>query len=202
MHPSQDGDEVALPLSIGEWILTFWKEHQERKANAPAQERPLECTAFPGDVVFVPHGWWHMVINLDTVNIAITHNYVSRSNLGNLLRFLTLKEDQISGCRDRKDSIKPEQLHSAFTTALQKQFGKDVNWLVQAQQQTQWTCNAWADQCNSDESEHQCRLSKKRRTGDTSISVGGDSENCKRISIMEKAKGSLDSSPAFSFSFL
>lgn len=31
------------------------------------------------EVIFVPHGWWHMVINLDE-SIALTHNYVSFIN--------------------------------------------------------------------------------------------------------------------------
>jgi hypothetical protein len=91
VHPSSDGDSVALPLSVGEWLLTFWEEHCERRATAAPSERPLECTAMPGDVLFIPHGWWHMVINLDEVNIAITHNYVGKSNLDNVLKFLSEK---------------------------------------------------------------------------------------------------------------
>ena len=105
VHPSADADSVALPLTVGEWIFQFWPDHVDRLLHAPPDQRPLECTAFPGDVVFVPHGWWHMVINLDDgLNIAITHNYVSQSNLSNVLKFLDQKEDQISGCRDRAES--------------------------------------------------------------------------------------------------
>ncbi|CAB9505139.1 demethylase and lysyl-hydroxylase [Seminavis robusta] len=204
IHPSADGDEVALPLSIGEWILTFWRDHQERKKNAPPHERPLECTAHPGDVVFVPHGWWHMVINLDQVNIAITHNYVSRSNLGNLLRFLRQKEEQISGCRDRAESIKPEQLHNVFLTALQQQFGTDAPWLVAAQQQAEshWTCKAWKD---DDDNNNNNKQSRKRPLEDT-----GASGVKTTTSVMAKAKTSTNveqsttvaSNAPFSFSFL
>ena len=53
VYPSADGDSVALPLSVGEWLLTFWDEHCRRKATAPPHERPLEGTAMPGDVLFV-----------------------------------------------------------------------------------------------------------------------------------------------------
>lgn len=49
VHPSPDKDEVALPLSIGEWLCSFWAEHLKRPES-------LECTAMPGDIVFVPHG--------------------------------------------------------------------------------------------------------------------------------------------------
>ncbi|KAF4391553.1 hypothetical protein G4B88_030704 [Cannabis sativa] len=39
------------------------------------------------EVIFVPNGWWHLVINLEE-SVAITQNYVSMSNLLNVLDFL------------------------------------------------------------------------------------------------------------------
>ena len=141
VYPSDDGDEVALPLTIGEWIYQYWEEHCERKRHAMTDAtRPLECTTKPGDVVFVPHGWWHLVINLDEWNIAITHNYVSHSNICNVLRFLREKRDQVSGCRDRIESIKPEQLYEEFVQTLQQQYPQ---WLQEALDTPDWTCRAW-----------------------------------------------------------
>lgn len=60
VHPSPDKDEVALPLSIGEWLCSFWAEHLKRPER-------LECTAMPGDIVFVPHGTCEPL--LDTVRL-------------------------------------------------------------------------------------------------------------------------------------
>jgi Cupin-like domain len=140
VFPSEDGDEVALPLSIGEWIIQFWTEHLERYRTRPPEHRPMECTVYPGDVIFVPHGWWHCVVNLDDCNIAITHNYVSPSNLGNALKFFAEKEDQISGCRDREESIKPEFLRDEFVKAMRI---KEPRHLERALRQTGWTCRAW-----------------------------------------------------------
>lgn len=140
VHPSDDGDEVALPLSIGEWIFQFWDEHCHRKMTSPQRDRPLEFTAYPGDVVFVPHGWWHAVINLDEVNIAITHNYVSFSNLSNVLKFLDRNQDQISGCRDRDESIKPEELYETFVRELKKEHSQEME---RALELPEWTCRAW-----------------------------------------------------------
>jgi hypothetical protein len=53
--PSPDGDEVVLPISVGEWIVQFWPEHMEQYRKRPVGSRPMECTVFPGDVIFVPH---------------------------------------------------------------------------------------------------------------------------------------------------
>jgi hypothetical protein len=37
--------------------------------------KPVECTIAPGDLIFVPSGWAHEVISLDTT-ISVTHNYM------------------------------------------------------------------------------------------------------------------------------
>lgn len=158
VFPSEDGDEVALPLSVGEWLMQYWKDHSRqirrhqhrslRKTEKGAMEGsssslgPMECTVGPGDVIFVPHGWWHMVINLDDRNMAVTHNYVSPSNLGNVLKFFREKQDQISGCRDRTESIKPERLREEFLKALESREGSK-DYLQKALEQTKWTCRAW-----------------------------------------------------------
>jgi hypothetical protein len=81
-----------------------------------------------------------MVVNLDELNVAITHNYVSRSNLPNVLRFLRTQLDQISGCRDRPESIKPQDLYQAFCRALEEHHPK---WLREALSVPDWTCPAW-----------------------------------------------------------
>ncbi|XP_010519983.1 PREDICTED: F-box protein At5g06550 isoform X2 [Tarenaya hassleriana] len=71
VHPSPDGAEVACPVSIIEWFMNFYGATKNWK------KKPIECICKAGEVIFVPNGWWHLVINLEE-SIAITQNYVSR----------------------------------------------------------------------------------------------------------------------------
>ena len=95
-----DNGDLIVPLSTGEWLLSFWSFHLEQRNHPDPGKRPLECIVEPGELIFVPHNWWHMVINLDD-SIALTYNYVSSSNLVDCLLFLSEKRDQISGLCSR-----------------------------------------------------------------------------------------------------
>jgi hypothetical protein len=44
------------------------------------EERPIEFVQEAGDIIFVPHGWWHCVVNL-TVTVAFTQNVINRANV-------------------------------------------------------------------------------------------------------------------------
>jgi hypothetical protein len=49
------------------------------------EELPVECLVHPGDVVYIPSGWWHSVLNLG-LTIAITENFVSMQNFGRVAK--------------------------------------------------------------------------------------------------------------------
>lgn len=93
VHPTADGADVATPVSLMEWFVNFY--HETKKGAI----RPLECVVREGEMIFVPRGWWHAVINIED-SIAITQNYVSSCNLTYVLEFLDKRQEQISGVSD------------------------------------------------------------------------------------------------------
>jgi hypothetical protein len=117
-----------------------------------------------------------LVVNLDELNVAITHNYASASNLSSVFKFLDLKRDQVSGCRDRPDSIKPERLYEEFVGAMQKRHPELTQ---RALNDPNWACSAW----------NSCRESMEKAKSATCHGLG---------SIMTKAKAG-DNGFAFSF---
>lgn len=62
-----------LHLSICEqWWLDFYPLLAD-------EDKPIECTQLPGEIIYVPSGWWHCVLNLETT-IAVTQNFVNTRN--------------------------------------------------------------------------------------------------------------------------
>ncbi|PON40808.1 LRR-domain containing protein [Trema orientale] len=119
VHPSPDGAEVACPVSIIEWFMNFYG------ATKTWKKKPIECICKAGEVIFVPNGWWHLVINLEE-SIAITQNYVSRRNMLNVLDFLQRPNasELVSGTRDRVN------LYEKFKNAFEASFPGTIDQLV------------------------------------------------------------------------
>lgn len=90
VFPSEDGATVTAPVSVLDWLTSFLDE--ARRMATP----PLEATVKAGEIIFVPRGWWHLVINVDE-GVAITQNYVSRQSLPHVLRFLRDTPELVSG---------------------------------------------------------------------------------------------------------
>jgi hypothetical protein len=101
--------------------------------------------------------------------------FVSTSYDFHVCRF----SDQVSGCRDRAESIKPERLHEEFVKELDQ---RHPEWVSDAQNEPEWTCAAWS------------RLSKAAETTEP------EDRGCPILgSIMSRAK---EEENTFSFSFL
>ncbi|KAL7629317.1 hypothetical protein AAE478_000837 [Parahypoxylon ruwenzoriense] len=131
VYVSKDGSEVTSPLSIAEWLLEF---HAEARAVAGCVEGI--CKA--GEILHVPSGWWHLVVNLEA-GIALTQNFVPKSHLIDVLSFLKDKPDQVTGFKkdiespydlfvERLRARYPELLDGSFCELERKIQSKKRKW--------------------------------------------------------------------------
>ncbi|KAK3117400.1 hypothetical protein LTR53_001314 [Teratosphaeriaceae sp. CCFEE 6253] len=89
VYVSEDRSEVTSPLSIAEWLLCF-------HAQARATPGCVEAVCEEGEVLHVPSGWYHLVLNLEA-GAAVTQNFVPRGRVGGVLRFLRDQRRSVSG---------------------------------------------------------------------------------------------------------
>lgn len=93
----EGGLSVTVPSTLIQWFNDFYsKKHVKRIEfiQHPGTTYFLRNNFLfykIGDLVYVPSGWWHQVINLET-SVAITHNFVNDSNLKKTYTFLKTKE--------------------------------------------------------------------------------------------------------------
>ena len=91
-----------------------------------------------GEVLHVPSGWWHLVINLN-VAVAITQNFVPQAHLAKVLDFLKNKPDQVSGFHsevknayelfvEKMRELYPEVLNEALGELERIHEGKKRKW--------------------------------------------------------------------------
>lgn len=81
---------VVSPLTPLEWWSTY-------HAAAVASPHCVQATCTAGDVMFIPSGWWHAVLNVDPWTVAVTQNYVSTANLPRVRHFLHTRRGDVSG---------------------------------------------------------------------------------------------------------
>ncbi|XP_064643365.1 uncharacterized protein LOC135497408 [Lineus longissimus] len=88
------------------------------------QLKPQECIQQPGDVIFMPEGWWHAVLNVEDT-VAVTQNFLRKSARRNTVQLLrqsdhpqTLKAlamkygDTYPGLFEERDTMDQERLTS------------------------------------------------------------------------------------------
>lgn len=60
------------------WFMTVY--NRVRSSSWPKEYPVIEARQCPGEIMFVPSGWWHVVVNED-ITIAVTQNFCSVVNL-------------------------------------------------------------------------------------------------------------------------
>ncbi|KAI0482829.1 Clavaminate synthase-like protein [Xylariaceae sp. FL0804] len=119
VYVSEDSSEVTSPLSIAEWLLEF-------HAEARAVPGCVEGVCKAGEILHVPSGWWHLVVNLEA-GIALTQNFVPKSHLTDVLRFLRDKADQVTGFKSEIGSpydLFIERLRASYPQLLETSLGE------------------------------------------------------------------------------
>ncbi|KAJ1510964.1 hypothetical protein HMI54_007997 [Coelomomyces lativittatus] len=118
VYPSDDQSKVHTPVSLMDWWINWFPQTVKLVKNLPKEKFPQWGICEEGEIVFVPNGWWHTVINLEA-SIAITQNYVSVHNLKNVLHFLNLNRHMVSGYNETEDNeCISSTLYEDFVCAL------------------------------------------------------------------------------------
>ena len=120
---NDQSSEIATPASVMEWYIDCFAQHRSRlrkRRNPSVTDRdrrgPLCGIQEPGDVVFVPCGWWHQVLNLED-SVCVTHNFISPRNLQGALDIMRDDPSALSGFPSGKEG----EVYNAFINALEKE---------------------------------------------------------------------------------
>ncbi|KAJ1310407.1 hypothetical protein OPQ81_007145 [Rhizoctonia solani] len=115
VYVSPDEAEVTSPLSLAEWFMSYFDAAWADYGRGTGKMRVGVCRA--GEIVYVPSGWWHLVVNLEP-SVAVTQNFASEYELTNVLRFMRDKPDQTSGW---SEDIACADLYGIFCDVLRKE---------------------------------------------------------------------------------
>ena len=60
-----------------------------------SKNRPVVCVQEPGELVFVPSGWWHAVYNAES-GISLTENFINDTNYKQVQNYFVSKSADIA----------------------------------------------------------------------------------------------------------
>jgi histone arginine demethylase JMJD6 len=69
----------------GESVTWFKKMYPRTRSSDWPHHRPLDAVQNPGEIMYVPDGWWHAVLNLEHT-VAVTQNVVGSARFAKVWR--------------------------------------------------------------------------------------------------------------------
>ena len=145
---SADGRDVVTPISVCEWLIHYYAHHSKLLSASPytplplpspppplsslsnpssyppSHYSPVECLHQPGEVLFIPNGWWHLAVNLE-LSLAVTQNLVSRHSLLNTRAFL---REEGNAALERAFDQRVREVHPGLVEQLEKARGEVDEW--------------------------------------------------------------------------
>ncbi|KAF2118359.1 F-box domain-containing protein [Lophiotrema nucula] len=154
---SEDQSEITSPLSIAEYLLTF---HELARQTPGCREG----ICYAGEVLHVPSGWFHLVLNLED-SLALTQNFVPRKKLGDVLGFLRDQRDSVSGFKDEV----ADQAYELFVEKLKAKHPETLeDGLQELERKGKKGRGKWEELTKGDEAEE---------SGGFSFGFGGDDDD-------------------------
>ncbi|CAJ0603157.1 unnamed protein product [Cylicocyclus nassatus] len=125
IHPDAPREFVQTPMAEGgiypkESITWFSSVYRRiHRGDWPALRYPVyECRQKPGEIVFVPNGWWHATINEDDT-IAIAQNFCSPVTLSVVYPSIRKKKPALAKVfLERINEKHPELLLTVYQSLL------------------------------------------------------------------------------------
>lgn len=106
--PGSVPEEVLKPKGVNSaarWFDVVWPQTLE---DSWKYEKPLYFEQGPGDVIFVPSGWWHVVINVD-FTVAVTENFCSSANFHRVFMHTRISRPKMTQkWLDRLKTVRPD----------------------------------------------------------------------------------------------
>jgi len=93
-------------------------------SKIPEDKKPIECILEAGEVLYVPSGWWHQVLNL-TETICVTQNFCNKQNFEIVCAEIKFDDDDFyEDFKTRLGKARPDILANWPTKLATKGFRK------------------------------------------------------------------------------